>query len=276
MTHRKFLLPAALLILAAAILLSLCAGRYPLTPADLLSGDEMSWKVLMVLRVPRTIMAVTAGAGLAFAGSVYQLLFRNPLAAPDIIGVSSGASVGASVSILFFGGGLLTNTLLAFTGGLTAVGLALLLARGGDRRNTATFVLAGIAVNALAEAAVMFLKYAADPNQQLAAIDFWTMGSLAGITREKILPTVLCVGFCGGLLFLLQRQITLLALDPDEAALLGVDVDRMRHLVLILATLTVASLVSVTGLISFIGLLAPHIAVCWTAGAEAMPWRSAV
>ena len=88
----------------------------------------MSWKVLMVLRVPRTIMAVTAGAGLAFAGSVYQLLFRNPLAAPDIIGVSSGASVGASVSILFFGGGLLTNTLLAFTGGLTAVGLALLLA----------------------------------------------------------------------------------------------------------------------------------------------------
>ena len=108
MTHRKFLLPAALLILAAAILLSLCAGRYPLTPADLLSGDEMSWKVLMVLRVPRTIMAVTAGAGLAFAGSVYQLLFRNPLAAPDIIGVSSGASVGASVSILFFGGGLLT------------------------------------------------------------------------------------------------------------------------------------------------------------------------
>lgn len=260
MTHRKFLLPAALLILAAAILLSLCAGRYPLTPADLLSGDEMSWKVLMVLRVPRTIMAVTAGAGLAFAGSVYQLLFRNPLAAPDIIGVSSGASVGASVSILFFGGGLLTNTLLAFTGGLTAVGLALLLARGGDRRNTATFVLAGIAVNALAEAAVMFLKYAADPNQQLAAIDFWTMGSLAGITREKILPTVLCVGFCGGLLFLLQRQITLLALDPDEAALLGVDVDRMRHLVLILATLTVASIVSVTGLISFIGLLAPHIA----------------
>ena len=258
MTHRKFLLPAALLILAAAILLSLCAGRYPLTPADLLSGDEMSWKVLMVLRVPRTIMAVTAGAGLAFAGSVYQLLFRNPLAAPDIIGVSSGASVGASVSILFFGGGLLTNTLLAFTGGLTAVGLALLLARGGDRRNTATFVLAGIAVNALAEAAVMFLKYAADPNQQLAAIDFWTMGSLASITREKILPTVLCVGFCGGLLFLLQRQITLLALD--EAALLGVDVDRMRHLVLILATLTVASIVSVTGLISFIGLLAPHIA----------------
>jgi len=253
MTHRKFLLPAALLILAAAILLSLCAGRYPLTPADLLSGDEMSWKVLMVLRVPRTIMAVTAG-------SVYQLLFRNPLAAPDIIGVSSGASVGASVSILFFGGGLLTNTLLAFTGGLTAVGLALLLVRGGDRRNTATFVLAGIAVNALAEAAVMFLKYAADPNQQLAAIDFWTMGSLAGITREKILPTVLCVGFCGGLLFLLQRQITLLALDPDEAALLGVDVDRMRHLVLILATLTVASIVSVTGLISFIGLLAPHIA----------------
>lgn len=85
-------------------------------------------------------------------------------------------------------------------------------------------------------------------------------GSLASITREKILPTVLCVGLCGGLLFLLQRQVTLLALDPDEAALLGVDVDRMRHLVLILATLTVASIVSVTGLISFIGLLAPHIA----------------
>ena len=260
MTRHKFLFPSALLILAAAILLSLCAGRYPLTPADLLAGDPTAWKVLTILRLPRTIMAVAAGAGLAFAGSVYQLLFRNPLAAPDIIGVSSGASVGASVSILFFGGGLLINTLLAFTGGLTAVGLALLLARGGDRRNTATFVLAGIAVNALAEAIVMFLKYTADPNQQLAAIDFWTLGSMAGITRDKILPTLLCVLFCSGLLFLLQRQITLLALDPDEAALLGVNVERMRYLVLILATLTVASIVSVTGLIAFIGLLAPHIA----------------
>lgn len=218
MTRHKFLFPSALLILAAAVLLSLCAGRYPLTPADLLAGDPTAWKVLTILRLPRTIMAVAAGAGLAFAGSVYQLLFRNPLAAPDIIGVSSGASVGASVSILFFGGGLLINTLLAFTGGLTAVGLALLLARGGDRRNTATFVLAGIAVNALAEAIVMFLKYTADPNQQLAAIDFWTMGSMAGITRDKILPTLLCVLFCSGLLFLLQRQITLLA--PHIARLL--------------------------------------------------------
>ena len=144
--------------------------------------------------------------------------------------------------------------------GLSAVALALLLARSGSRRNTAAFVLAGIAVNALAQAVVMFLKYSADPNQQLAAIDFWTMGSLAGITLDKIPLTVLCVALCGGLLFLLQRQVTLLSLDPDEAASLGVEVERLRYLVLILATLTVASIVSVTGLISFIGLLAPHIA----------------
>lgn len=260
MNRRSFLLPGAVLVLAAAVLLSLCAGRYPLSLSGLLEGDSMSWKVLTVLRIPRTVMAVTAGAGLAFAGSVYQLLFRNPLAAPDLIGVSSGATVGASVSILFLGGGLLSNTLSAFTGGLVAVALALLLARSGSRRNTAAFVLAGIAVNALAQAVVMFLKYSADPNQQLAAIDFWTMGSLAGITRDKILPTVLCVALCGGLLFLLQRQVTLLSLDPDEATSLGVDVERLRYLVLILATLAVASIVSVTGLISFIGLLAPHIA----------------
>ena len=260
MSRRSFLLPGAVLVLAAGVLLSLCAGRYPLALSGLLAGDSMSWKVLTVLRIPRTIMAVTAGAGLAFAGSVYQLLFRNPLAAPDLIGVSSGATVGASVSILFLGGGLLSNTLSAFTGGLIAVALALLLARSGSRRNTAAFVLAGIAVNALAQAVVMFLKYSADPNQQLAAIDFWTMGSLAGITLDKIPLTVLCVVFCGGLLFLLQRQVTLLSLDPDEAASLGVEVERLRYLVLILATLTVASIVSVTGLISFIGLLAPHIA----------------
>ena len=114
-------------------------------------------------------------------------------------------------------------------------------------------------ISSVFTALLNFLKVAAS-DSKLREITFWTMGSLAGITREKILPTVLCVGFCGGLLFLLQRQITLLALDPDEAALLGVNVDRMRHLVLILATLTVASIVSVTGLISFIGLLAPHIA----------------
>ena len=180
------------------------------------------------------------------------------------MGVSSGASLGATLAILvgvgsFLGSGYVG--LVAFAGAFLVSMGVIALANIGGRATSVKLILAGTALSAICAAVSNFFLYVINTSSgALEAVVRWTMGSLAGITREKILPTVLCVGFCGGLLFLLQRQITLLALDPDEAALLGVDVDRMRHLVLILATLTVASIVSVTGLISFIGLLAPHIA----------------
>jgi iron complex transport system permease protein len=205
-------------------------------------------------------MAVLGGFSLGVAGYVYQTVFKNPLAAPDIIGVSSGASVGAAFGILFLSGAGVSLTLTAFVGGMLAVVLVLMLSALAPEKSTSSIVLAGIAIHALAQTLLMILKLTADPEKQLASIEYWIMGSLNAITLSKLpvpcaisLVSVVCI-------VLLHRHILLLSLEDDEAALLGVPVQAMRLVILLLATLLVASVVSVTGLISFIGLLAPHIA----------------
>lgn len=250
---------AALVLTGAAFAASLAVGRYPIDWAQLMA-DGMDRRVFLTLRLPRTCMALLAGFALGVAGSVYQAVFQNPLAAPDIIGVSSGASVGAAAVILLFGGGVVLTALLAFAGGMAAVLVVLSLAGFARRQGVTGIVLAGIAVNALTESLLMLMKLTADPEKQLAAIEFWTMGSFADVTLQKlcgVLPLAV-IGLAG--LFLLHRQILLLGLSEDEARMLGVPVGMMRRVVLLLATLVTGVVVSVTGLISFIGLLAPHIA----------------
>lgn len=257
--RRGLLCAAGLLLLILAFFLSLLVGKYPLSLARLLAGDEMQRRVFLTLRFSRSLMAVLGGFGLGAAGYVFQTVFRNPLAAPDMIGVSSGASAGAAFAILFFPAAAATVTLSAFAGGLLAVGLALGLAslapgKGGG------IVLAGIAVHSLAQTALMILKLCADPERQLASIEYWIMGSLSAVTLKQIpFYCLICVlGLIG--IFLLSRQIILLSVEETEARMLGVAVGKMRLLVLILATLVVASVISVTGVISFIGLLSPHTA----------------
>ena len=252
-------LAAALVITGTAFAASLTVGRYPIQWA-LLAAEGMDRRVFFTLRLPRTAMALLAGFSLGVAGSVYQSVFQNPLAAPDIIGVASGASVGAAAAILFLGGGVTLTALLAFGGGMAAVLLVLALAGFARARGITGIVLAGIAVNSLAQSLLMLMKLTADPEKQLAAIEFWTMGSFADITMDKlagVLPLALA-GLLG--LALLHRQILLLGLGEDDARMLGVPVGMMRRVVLLLATLVTGAVVSVTGLISFIGLLAPHIA----------------
>ena len=219
----------------------------------------MQWRVFMTLRCSRTIMGVAGGFTLGVAGFVYQTVFRNPLASPDIIGVSSGASAGAAVGILFFAGAAAV-TVSAFVGALLAVVLALGLSaldRGGKHQ---TIVLAAIAVHSLAHTALMALKLTADPEQELAAIEYWIMGSLNGISLYSIGGNLLLSAFCVAALFLLHRQVVLLSAEEGEARMLGVDVTRLRLAILLVGTLAVAAVVSLTGLISFVGLLAPHAA----------------
>lgn len=251
---------AALLVCVVLFCVSLCVGRYPLALTALGKGDPMALRVFYTLRLPRTVLAATVGFGLAVAGFVYQMVFRNPLAAPDIIGVSSGAGTGAAAAILFLGGGAVATALCAFAGGFFAVLLALFLAGISNKKQIAAFVLSGIAVNALMQAALMALKLTADPEKQLASIEFWTMGSLAGSTLQKLpWPLLLmALGLCG--LFLLYRPLLFLTLGDDEARMMGVPVEWLRRAVLLLATLVVAAAVSVTGLITFVGLIAPHLA----------------
>lgn len=244
-------------LLAALAIFSLFCGRYPLSPAGLLAGDEMQWRVFWTLRVSRTVVGVVGGFALGAAGFVYQTVFRNPLASPDVIGVSSGASAGAAAGILFLSGAAAV-TASAFAGALAAVGLALGLSALDRSGRHGTVVLAGIAVHALAQTVLMCLKLTADPERELASIEYWIMGSLNGISGYSIGGSLALCAVCLAVLFLLHRQILLLAAEEGEARMLGVEVSRLRLAVLLAATLAVACVVSLSGLISFVGLLAPH------------------
>lgn len=236
---------------------SLFVGKYPLSLEKLLTGDAMQRRVLITLRLSRTLVGLVGGFALGVSGFVYQTVFRNPLASPDIIGVSSGASAGAAAGILFLSGASAV-TLCAFGGALTAMILALALASLDRSGKSSAIVLSGIAVHSLAQTALMCLKLTADPERELASIEYWIMGSLNGVSAYAIPGNLLLCVLCLGALFILHRQIVLLSTEEGEARMLGVPVGRLRLMVLLIATLTVSSVVSLTGLISFVGLLAPH------------------
>ena len=243
-----------MIVLAAA---SLFVGKYPLSIGKILAGDELQRRVFITLRLSRTAVALAGGFALGVAGFVYQTVFRNPLASPDIIGVSSGASAGAAAGILFLSGAAAV-TASAFSGAVAAVLLALALASLDRSGKNSAIVLAGIAVHSLAQTALMCLKLTADPERELASIEYWIMGSLSGISAYSVLGNLVLCAVCLTALFVLHRQILLLSAEEGEARMLGVNVGWLRLIVLLIATLTVANVVSMTGLISFAGLLAPH------------------
>lgn len=250
----------SVLLLFAVLIWSVLTGQYPLTLRGLLSGDEMSRLVFTRLRVPRALMGLIGGFGLGISGFIYQLIFKNPLASPDIVGVSSGASAGAAFAIILYSAAAPAVSVTAFLGGILALSVTLLIAHLVPGKNSYTIVLAGIAIHSVAQTVLMYLKLAADPEKQLASIEYWIMGSLNGVSKDSLYSPffITAAGFLFMLLFF--RHIRMLALNEEEAALLGVNVTVLRFVILLIATLIVSSIICVTGLISFIGLLAPHIA----------------
>ena len=268
---KKRLTPILFAVITAAVItaavVSVCVGKYTITTADIqaiLKGEpvqEMTRKVFTTLRLPRTVMALIAGVGLGIAGSVYQIIFKNPLASPDIIGIAGGANLGAAVAIVSVStSGMIAIAAGAFWGGLIAVVCVMLLVKATRSRSTSTYVLAGIVINAISKAVIMALKYFADPENELAAMEYWEMGTFGNTTLSKllsILPMFL-IGLAG--ILLLRRQIELMSLSDNECRALGVRLRPVRAAVLALSTLMVGSIISVTGLISFAGLIAPHTA----------------
>lgn len=248
------------LLLIVVLVWSVITGQYPLTLKSLLSGDTMSIMVFKRLRLPRALMGVIGGFGLSISGYIYQLIFKNPLASPDIVGVSSGASAGAALAIVAVSASVPVISISAFIGAVTALIITLLTAYLVPGRNSYTIVLAGIAIHSVAQTILMFLKLAADPEKQLASIEYWIMGSLNGISRDS-LATPFFTTLAGFIIMaMLYRQVLILSTSEEEAVSLGVNVTILRFIILMLATLVVSSIICVTGLISFIGLIAPHIA----------------
>ena len=220
------------------------------------NGEATLW----LIRMPRLLMAVLVGATLATAGVVMQGVFRNPLAEPGVIGISSGAAVGASASIVF---GLtflgpLTLPALAFAGGLAATVIVYASARADGRTEVVTLVLTGIAVNAVGGAAIALFTYLGS-TQQREQIVFWQLGSLNGtrwddlavVAPLAVLGVVACLFFAGSL--------DLLALGERQAEHLGVRVERLRVIaIVVIAALTCAA-VAFCGIIGFVGLVGPHL-----------------
>lgn len=216
--------------------------------------------VVTQVRGPRVLGALLVGAALAAAGTAYQGTFRNPLVSPDILGVSTGAALGAVLAI-FLSLGALQVQLFAFAGGIAAV--ALVYAVGSRLRGhdpLLALVLTGVVIGTLLGSVIALIKYLADPFNQLPAITFWLLGSLASIApRDLAVAAPLALA---GLLpmVLLRWRINLLALPDDEARALGADTRRLRLMVVAAATLMTASAVALSGIIGWIGLLVPHAA----------------
>jgi iron complex transport system permease protein len=256
-----------LLVLA---LLALGAGRYPLSPGDVASvlwkrltgvaDTGMADAVVWQIRMPRVAVAMLVGAALAAAGTAYQHLFRNPLVAPDTLGVSSGAALGAALGI-FTGAGFLAIEAFAFAGGLAAVVIVMLIAaRLTAHDPLVTLILTGIVVASLLGAGISLLKYLADPYNQLPAITFWLMGSFASASYTEVRGLLPAVGVALAVLIALAWRINLLALPEDEARALGVDTRRLRAVIVAAATLATSASVAVSGIIGWVGLVVPHMA----------------
>jgi iron complex transport system permease protein len=227
------------------------AGEPAIGPAD---------TALFQVRLPRVLAAMLVGAALAAAGAAYQSLFRNPLVSPDILGVSTGAGLGAVAGILL-GLPIAAIQFLGFAGGLATVVIVTMLARmlrgGGD---VLVLVLAGIVIGALAGAGISLVKVLADPYDQLPAITFWLLGSIAAVTPADVAPVLPVVAMGLAPLILLRWRIGVLSLGDDEARALGIDVGRLRALVIAAATLITASVVAISGVIGWVGLMVPHMA----------------
>lgn len=223
----------------------------PLQPEDALLHS-----VLIDIRLPRVLFSAVAGAALAITGATMQALFRNPLAEPGLVGISSGAALGAVLIIVLGSGGFLSVSIAAFLGSLLATFLA--YAMGRRYRGVAGLLLAGIAINTIAGSVIGVLTYLAD-DTQLRDLTFWSMGSLAGATWATV--SLLAPPFLLLMLYLCRqwRLMNALLLGEREAAHLGFRLKAARRKLIVVTALIIGPLVAVTGGIGFIGLVVPHL-----------------
>jgi iron complex transport system permease protein len=268
-----WLMPSLVLLLVAAVLVNAGSGAVRISPlqvvAILLDHAGVSIDVaftpqqdavLWSIRLPRIVLAALVGAALALAGAVLQGVFRNPLADPSLVGVSSGAALGAvgAIVIGFTLFGLASLPVAAFVGGIIAMFAVYGFARQEGRTEVVTLILAGIAINAIAGALTGVFVFLAN-DTQLRTIVFWTLGSLGGATWRSVWAVAPFIGL--GILLLPRwgRQLNLLVLGEREARHLGVDTERLRFVMVALAALITGASVAVAGIIGFVGLVVPHI-----------------
>ncbi|MDA7853538.1 iron ABC transporter permease [Porticoccaceae bacterium] len=263
---------ALAILLPVAALVSITVGTVDISLLDGLAAltgssiNSQTHTIVIDIRLPRILLAIAVGAVLASTGAVMQGLFRNPLADPSLIGVSSGASVGASLMIVTAGGFIKSGALLglslvavgAFVGGFAATLLVYRLATSGIGTSVTTMLLAGIAIGALAGALNSLLSYFSD-NDMLRQISLWQMGNLSGASWTKVIVMGAVALLLMGLFPRESKALNALLLGESEARHLGIDVQRVKRRLIVLTALGVGVSVALAGLVGFVGLIMPHI-----------------
>ena len=269
---RVGIFPTLVLLLVAALLLNAGMGAVAVSPVQVLgivlerlgldTGIEYTTQqsnVVWLIRLPRVALALAVGAGLGIAGAALQGIFRNPLADPGLIGVSSGGALGALFVILVGVAplGLATLPVAAFLGAFVLTMVVYGLSRSDGKTEVVTLILTGVALNAIAGGLMGLMNFYAD-DEQLRNMVFWLMGSLAGATWQGVLPATLLIAVGTALLAIQGRALNLLVLGEREAFHLGLSTERTRIVVIVMATLVAGASVAVAGIISFVGLVVPH------------------
>lgn len=268
----KFTVTAVVLMFAIPIvtaLICLCLGRMNLSVRDVISAlgeminrsdsTSQNYSIVVNLRLPRIITAVIVGAGLTCAGAAFQSLFSNPLAAPDILGVTSGTCVGAILAIIL-SLGMIPTQLTALAFGLVSVWLTISVAGKGENKSMVFIVLAGTIMSSLFNAFGSLLKYTADPQSKLPEITYWLMGSFTGASYNKIMigTPLIIAGIT--VIYIFRWKLNILSLSEDEARASGIDLKKTRLIFILASTVITAASVSMCGQVGWIGLLVPHCA----------------
>ena len=268
-SRKRLILAGMVLLLAAGIIVSVFLGKFSITPRELwgivvsqFADIEKFWTnqqehILWTVRVPRILAACIVGAALSCAGCVYQGIFENPMAAPDFLGASSGAALGAALAIIL-GMNDRMITVMAFILSLGTIVLVYIIGSRTRGNKTVGLVLAGLMVSALAQAGTSFIKLVADQTNELPEITYWLMGSLTGIEGSDVLCAFIVI-LAGCIpLMILRWKINILTVGEQEAASIGIRVSALRAVSLICATLITAAAVSISGMIGWVGLVVPH------------------
>lgn len=254
-----------LFFLAVALLTASSIGAFPISIFSLLQGNlsEQQQAVFFSIRLPRILLAMIVGTGLAVSGAALQGLFRNPLADPGLIGISSGAAFAVALTIVIVGplsgiSGLYSLSVAAFIGGFITSIIIFRFARLSGTSSATYILLAGIAINALAAAGTGFLAFLSD-DQQLRTLTFWTMGSLGGALWPSIIISASLIIPASLILYKNAQQLNILLLGEEEARYLGVNSDKLKRNIIICTAVSVGSAVAVSGIIGFVGLVVPHL-----------------
>jgi iron complex transport system permease protein len=256
------LLLAGLLLLTSLIALSI--GSVRISPGDVVGAivaspavDDASRTIILDIRLPRLLLAMLVGAGLSIAGVVFQALLRNPLAEPYILGISSGGTVGAILAIGLSLGGVFTTPLASFAGSAMVMLLVYSIAQRHGTLDTNTLLLAGVMIGAFFNAAVLLII--AVFNQELRNAFLWLMGNFSNATMQSLAVVAPLVILASAFLLVRAKHYNLIATGDETALQLGVDVARLKQTSYLLASLITGLVVSVSGVIGFVGLIIPHL-----------------